>query len=73
MHRLFTPILLSFHIHTVFGQTWPKKYWIELDEGSGAGYSCITSINENTIGIIYEGSQAHMTFQTIDVTNIIEE
>lgn len=55
------------------GQTWPKKYWIELDEGLGAGYSCITSINENTIGIIYEGSQAHMTFQTIDVTNIIEE
>jgi len=53
------------------GKTWPEKYWIELDEGRGAGYSCITSINENTIGILYEGSQAQMTFQAIDITNII--
>jgi len=55
------------------GKTWPEKYWIELDEGSGAGYSCITSINENMIGILYEGSQAQMTFQAIDVTNIIKK
>jgi sialidase-1 len=38
-----------------------------LDEGRGAGYSCLTSIDEKTIGILYEGSQAHMTFQAIDV------
>jgi len=52
------------------GHTWPEKYWMELDEGRGAGYSCLTSIDENTIGILYEGSQAHMTFQVIDVEEI---
>ncbi len=52
------------------GKTWPEKQWIELDEGSGAGYSCITSIDENTIGILYEGSQAQMTFQKIDVSEL---
>jgi sialidase-1 len=53
------------------GLTWPEKYWIELDEGKGAGYSCLTSVDENTVGIIYEGSQAHMTFQQISVRNIL--
>ncbi len=52
------------------GKTWPEKYWMELDEGRGAGYSCITSIDENTIGIVYEGSQAQLTFQKINVKNL---
>nr|WP_320154007.1 exo-alpha-sialidase [uncultured Draconibacterium sp.] len=54
------------------GQTWPEEYWIELDEGKGAGYSCLTSIDYNTIGILYEGSQAQMTFQAIDIKNILQ-
>jgi len=53
------------------GNTWPEKYWIELDEGGGAGYSCLTTIDDNTIGILYEGSQAQMTFQKIDVSEFI--
>ena len=54
------------------GFTWPEKYWIELDEGKGSGYSCLTSIDEKTIGILYEGSQAHMTFQKIDVEELLK-
>jgi sialidase-1 len=55
------------------GLTWPEKYWIELDEGKGAGYSCLTSIDDHTIGILYEGSQAHMTFQAIDIREILSD
>ena len=47
------------------GQTWPEEYWMLLDEGRGAGYSCMTSIDEHTIGIFYEGSQADIQFQAI--------
>jgi sialidase-1 len=54
------------------GRTWPEKYWMELDEGKGSGYSCLTSIDEKTIGILYEGSQAHMTFQVIDVEELLK-
>ncbi len=53
------------------GLSWPEKYWMELDEGRGAGYSCLTSIDENTIGILYEGSQAQMTFQKILLEDLI--
>jgi len=54
------------------GKTWPSKYWILLDELPGKGYSCITSINNETIGILFEGSQDQMTFMQIDIVNILK-
>jgi sialidase-1 len=53
------------------GKTWPEKYWKLLDEGNSAGYSCLSSIDENTIGILYEGSQAQMTFESIPLEEIL--
>ena len=47
------------------GTTWPTGRKLLLDEGPGAGYSCMTLIDAQTVGILYEGSQAHMTFQRI--------
>jgi len=55
------------------GKTWPEKYWLELDEGKAAGYSCLTSIDENTIGFLYEGSQSQMTFQKIPLIELIKD
>jgi sialidase-1 len=54
------------------GMTWPEKYWMLLDEGYNRGYSCLTSIDENTIGIIYEGSTADMTFESIPLDELIK-
>lgn len=54
------------------GLTWPEKYWIELDVEEGFGYSCLTSLDEKTIGILYEGSQAQMTFQKISLKEILK-
>lgn len=47
------------------GNTWPEEKHILLDEYSGRGYSCITSVNESTIGILYESSQADLVFQSV--------
>jgi sialidase-1 len=55
------------------GKTWPEEYWMELDEGRGAGYSCITSVDNDHIGILYEGSQAHMTFQKININELTKK
>jgi len=41
-----------------------------LDEGSSAGYSCMTMIDENTVGILFEGSRAHMTFMRIPLADL---
>lgn len=53
------------------GMTWPDKYHILLDEYTGRGYSCITSVNDSTIGILYESSQADMVFQQVKLEEII--
>jgi sialidase-1 len=55
------------------GNTWPEKYWMLLDEGKSRGYSCITSIDENTIGILYEGSQSDLVFQKIKLNEILKQ
>ncbi|MDD4777500.1 MAG: exo-alpha-sialidase [Fermentimonas sp.] len=52
------------------GTTWPEDKYILLDEYSGRGYSCITSIDENTIGILYESSQADMVFQRVELVEL---
>lgn len=54
------------------GMTWPEKYWLLLDEKKGNGYSCMTKIDDNNIGILYEGSQADLVFQIIPVADILE-
>jgi sialidase-1 len=54
------------------GNTWPENKQILLDEYKGRGYSCITSIDENRIGILYESSQADMVFQQILLEEIIK-
>lgn len=53
------------------GNTWPETYWLLLDEYDGAGYSCITSVDEKTVGVLYEGSQADMVYQQIPLNDIL--
>lgn len=54
------------------GNTWPSEHHILLDEWTGFGYSCITSVDENTIGVLYESSQSQMVFQQIKLSEIID-
>ncbi len=44
------------------GITWLPEHQVMLDEGDGWGYSCLTMIDKETVGILYESSVAHMTF-----------
>ncbi len=53
------------------GNTWPGEKYILLDEYDGRGYSCITSVNDSTIGILYESSQADIVFQTVRLEEIL--
>ena len=53
------------------GLTWPEQHQVLLDEGLSAGYSCLSMIDAETVGILYEGSQAHMTFQRIPLADLV--
>ena len=53
------------------GLTWLPQNELLLDEEPGWGYSCLTMIDPQTVGILYEGSAAQMTFQAIPLRDIV--
>lgn len=53
------------------GITWPYEFL--LDEGHGWGYSCLSMVDKETVGIIYESSQAHMLFQSVKLKEIMKK
>lgn len=55
------------------GRSWPTGYQVLLDAGRSAGYSCLTQIDDNTVGILYESSQANLVFQKINLREIIKK
>ncbi|WP_162006629.1 sialidase family protein [Roseimaritima sediminicola] len=53
------------------GRSWPESHQLLLDEGNSAGYSCMSMIDANTVGILYEGSQAQLTFQRVPLSDLV--
>lgn len=54
------------------GITWLPEHQVMLDEREGWGYTCLSMIDKETVGILYESSVAHMTFQALKLTDIIK-
>lgn len=54
------------------GRTWLPENQLLLDEEPGWGYSCLTMIDPETVGILYESSVAQMTFQAIPLRDIVK-
>lgn len=54
------------------GKTWSPEHQILLDEGHGWGYSCLSMVDKETVGILYESSVAHMTFQTVKLKDLVK-
>lgn len=55
------------------GITWLPENQLMLDEDPGWGYSCLTMIDNQTVGILYESSVAHITFQAVKLKEIINK
>ena len=54
------------------GRTWPKSHHLLLDEGRGAGYPSLTRVDERHVGIVYEGSQAHLVFEKFPLAELLK-
>lgn len=53
-------------------RTWPEKYHVLLDEGRGAGYPSLTRVDDRHVGIVYEGSQAHLVFEKVPLAELFD-
>ena len=65
------------HHHTIKislddGMTWPEEYQILLDEGRGRGYPSISRVDDQHIGIVYEGSQADLVFEKLSLDELLK-
>lgn len=54
------------------GLTWPESHHRLLDEGRGAGYPSLTQIDAAHVGIVYEGSQSHLTFEKFAIAELLQ-
>jgi len=52
------------------GLTWTGAYQTELNSADGFGYSCMTMVDEKTIGIVYEGVK-ELYFQKIAIADLL--
>lgn len=54
------------------GITWPESNQVELYAPAGFGYSCLSMVNENMIGIVYEGVK-ELYFQKVPVSELMRD
>ena len=63
---------ITIKVSTDGGKTWLPEQQALMDEGYNWGYSCLSMVDKETVGIFYESSVAHMTFQTIKLKELIK-
>ena len=66
-HRVDMTIKASLDL----AETWNTDNQLLLDEREGYGYSCMTKVDDNTIGILYEGIR-YIYFMRIPVADILK-
>ncbi len=54
------------------GRSWPAKYRLLLDVGRGNGYPSMTRIDDTHVGLVYEGSQAHLVFEKLSLDELLK-
>ena len=55
------------------GYTWLENNSLLLDEEELWGYSCLSMIDEQTVGIVYEASTAQLAFQAVKLEEILKD
>jgi sialidase-1 len=61
---------LSIRYSLDLGETWPKNQKVLIDERKLYGYSVMTKIDDNTVGLLYEGT-GDLYFLRIPVTSLL--
>ncbi len=55
-----------------YGKTWLEANQLMIDAEESWGYSCLSLIDPETVGIFYECSQAQIGFQSIKLKDIVK-
>ena len=53
------------------GMTWLPENELCIDDGYCWGYSCLTMVDAETVGILYESSTCHILFEAVPLREIV--
>ena len=53
------------------GMTWLPENELCIDDGYSWGYSCLTMVDKETVGILYESSTSHILFEAVPLREIV--
>ena len=53
------------------GMTWPESHHHLLDEFTGFGYPSLVQIDEEHVGIVFEGSRSHIMFMKFTIAELV--
>ena len=53
------------------GMTWLPQNELCIDDGYSWGYSCLTMVDAETVGILYESSTCHILFEAVPLREIV--
>lgn len=67
----YSRVKMTIKASTDLGETWLEKNKLLIDERRSYGYSCIVGIDQNTVGVLYEG-RGDMYFVRIPIQDIIK-
>lgn len=48
----------------IFGYTWLEPHWLLVDLSCGMGYSYLTRVDYDHLGIVYDNGLTHLRFST---------
>lgn len=54
-------------------ETWKPEHTTLIDSGEGRGYSSLTKVDDEHVGILYEGSGADLVFQVFHIKELIRD
>ena len=62
---------MTLKVSTDDGKTWPTRWHTRYDQRPGAGYSCLTRIDDEHVGVVYEGRRElyFLRFSIRELTN----
>ena len=53
------------------GMSWPESHHYLLDNYTGFGYPSLVQIDDQHIGIVFEGSRSHIMFMKLTIEELV--
>ena len=56
-----------------FPSPWPADYHLLLDEGEGRGYPSLSRVDDQHLGLVYEGSRSQIVFERFSIHELLSK